>query len=105
MPEQILKMGLNGVAMSPHGLVFDEDEATGCPMPLEAFPTPFETVLTSFLSILGRNGVGPFFPVVLLDIPFKGNSSLIGPLPTWWGWLEEKLFVFQSLGAILRREP
>ena len=44
MPENVrkfMKIGLNGVAMSPHGLIFDEDEATGCPMPLEPFPTSF----------------------------------------------------------------
>ena len=36
---------LNGSAMSPHGPIFDEDEATGCPMPLDPFPTPFRLVL------------------------------------------------------------
>ena len=41
---KFMKIGLNGVAMSPHGLIFDEDEATGCPMPLEPFPTPFRLV-------------------------------------------------------------
>ena len=35
-----MKMGLNRVEVSPHGLIFDEDGATGCPMPLEPFPTP-----------------------------------------------------------------
>ena len=42
------EIGLNGFAMSPHGLIFDEDEATGCPMPLEPFPTPFRLVLGPF---------------------------------------------------------
>ena len=45
---QLMKMGLNGVAMNPHGLIFDEDEATGCPMPLEPFPTSFRLVLAPF---------------------------------------------------------
>ena len=43
-----MRMGLNGVEVSPHGLIFDEDEATGCPMPLEALPTPFGVVLSQF---------------------------------------------------------
>ena len=49
MPENdrnFMKIGLNGVAMSPHELIFDEDEATGCPMPLEALPTLFKVVLS-----------------------------------------------------------
>ena len=43
-----LEIGLNGVAVSPHGLISDDDEATGCPMPLEALPTQFKAVLSSF---------------------------------------------------------
>ena len=43
-----MKMGLNWVEVSPHGLIFDEDEATGCPMPPEALPTPFKVVLSIF---------------------------------------------------------
>jgi len=43
-----MNMGLNWVEVSPHGLIFDEDEATGCPMPLEALPTQFKAVLSSF---------------------------------------------------------
>ena len=43
-----MKMGLNWVEVNPHGLIFDEDEATGCPMPLEALPTQFEAVLSQF---------------------------------------------------------
>ena len=43
-----MKMGLNEVEVSPHGLIFDEDEATGCPMPLEALPTLFKLVLSKF---------------------------------------------------------
>ena len=46
-----MKMGLNWVEVSPHGLIFDEDEATGCPMPPEALPTPFKVVLNPFLRI------------------------------------------------------
>ena len=34
--------------MGPHGLIFDEDEAISCPMPLDAFPTPFGVVFGSF---------------------------------------------------------
>ena len=44
----MMKMGLNGVEVNPHGLIFDEDGATGCTMPLEAFPTPFKVVLSPF---------------------------------------------------------
>ena len=44
----MMKMGLNGVEVNPHGLIFDEDGATGCTMPLEAFPTPFKVVLSIF---------------------------------------------------------
>ena len=41
-------MGLNGVEVSPHGLIFDEDGATPCPMPLEDHLTPFGMVLMQF---------------------------------------------------------
>mgnify|MGYP001364102558 CR=1 FL=1 len=47
-PKQIkknMKMGLNGVEVSPHGLIFDEDGATGCTTPPEALPTSFKAVL------------------------------------------------------------
>ena len=44
----VMKMGLNGVAMSPHGLIFDEDEATGCTKPPEALPTSFKAVFSQF---------------------------------------------------------
>ena len=43
-----MKMGINGSAMNPHGLIFDEDGAISCPMPLDAFPTPFKVVLSPF---------------------------------------------------------
>ena len=43
-----INMGLNWVEVSPHGLLFDEDEATGCPMHLEALPTQFKAVLSKF---------------------------------------------------------
>ena len=43
-----LNMGLNGSAMSAHGLRFDEDGAISCPMPLDALPTPFKTFFGSF---------------------------------------------------------
>ena len=43
-----MKMGMNGSAMSPHGLIFDEDGAISCPMPLDAFPTPFGVVFDLF---------------------------------------------------------
>ena len=42
------KMGLNGVEVSPHGLIFDEDGATGCTEPPEALPTTFKVVLNQF---------------------------------------------------------
>ena len=51
-----MNIGLNGVAMSPHGLTFDEDEATGCPMPLEPFPTPFRFILGTFKAIFRSKG-------------------------------------------------
>ena len=38
----MMTMGLNGVAVSPHGLILDEDGATGRTKPLEALPTPFK---------------------------------------------------------------
>ena len=43
-----MNMGLNGSAVSPHGLIFDEDGAISCPMPLDALPTPFKVVLKPF---------------------------------------------------------
>ena len=43
-----MKMGLNGSAMGPHGLILDEDGAISCPMPLDALPTPFKKVLNHF---------------------------------------------------------
>ena len=48
MTEKSMKMGLNGSAMGPHGLIFDEDGAKSCPMPLDALPTPFKAVLSPF---------------------------------------------------------
>ena len=51
-----MKMGLNGSAMSPHGLIFNEDEATGCPMPLETLPTPFGGVFEQFSTISPQQG-------------------------------------------------
>ena len=47
-----MKMGLNRSAMSPHGLIFDEDGAVSCPMPLDALPTPRGVVL-SYSNIAG----------------------------------------------------
>ena len=67
---KFMKIGLNGFAMSPHGLIFDEDEATGCPMPLEPFPTPFRLVLGPFKAIFRSKGFEPNFPEHLLYIPF-----------------------------------
>ena len=62
-----MKMGLNGSAMGPHGLIFDEDGAISCPMPLDTVPTPRRVVLRQFSSILGRKGVDKicrkFFPI------------------------------------------
>ena len=52
-----MNTGVNGSAMGPHGLIFDEDGAISCPMPLNAFPTPFMAVLNPFWSILGGKGV------------------------------------------------
>ena len=40
-----MDMGLNGSAMGPHGLIFEEDGAICCPMPLDTLPTPFKVVL------------------------------------------------------------
>ena len=48
MTEKTMKMGLNGSAMGPHGLIFDEDGAISCPMPLDALPTPRGVVLGPF---------------------------------------------------------
>ena len=67
---KLMKIGLNGVAMSPHGLIFDEDEATGCPMPLEPFPIPFRLVLGPFKAIFRSKGFESNFPEKLLYIPF-----------------------------------
>ncbi len=47
-------MGLNGVEVSPHGLIFDVDGATGCTTPPEALPTSFKAILSQFESILSR---------------------------------------------------
>ena len=46
--KQNINMGLSGVEVSPHGLIFDEDGATGCTKPPEALPTQFKSVLSSF---------------------------------------------------------
>ena len=43
-----MKIAMNGSAMSPHGLIFDEDGAISCPMPLDALPTSFKAVLSQF---------------------------------------------------------
>ena len=46
--KMLTKLGTNGYAMSPHGLIFDEDGAISCPMPLDTFPMPFKAVLSPF---------------------------------------------------------
>ena len=56
-----MKMVLNWVAVRPHGLIFNEDGAMGCPMPPEALPTPFKVVLSQFRTILLQNWVNPGF--------------------------------------------
>ena len=43
-----MNMVMNGSAMGPHGLIFDEDGAISCPMPLDALPMPFKVVLGPF---------------------------------------------------------
>ena len=43
-----MKMGLNGSAMGPHGLILDEDGAISCPMPLDALPISFKVFLNVF---------------------------------------------------------
>ena len=43
-----MKMGLNGFEVNPHGLIFDEDGAISCPMPLDALPTSFKVVSRPF---------------------------------------------------------
>ena len=43
-----MNMGLNKSAMGPHRLIFDEDGAISCPMPLDALPTSFKAVLSQF---------------------------------------------------------
>ena len=43
-----MKMGLNWVAVRPHGLIFDEDGATGCTTPPEALLTTLKAVLSQF---------------------------------------------------------
>ena len=65
-----MKMVMHGSVMGPHGLILDEDGATGCPMPLEPFPTPFRLVLGPFKAISRSTGFEPNFPENLLYIPF-----------------------------------
>ena len=65
-----MKMGLNGSAMGPHGLIFDEDGAISCPMPLDALPTSFKAILSSFLPILGRKGVDKICRKIFPIYPF-----------------------------------
>ena len=48
MIEILMKLGTNGYAMGPHGLIFDEDGPISCPMPLDAFPTPRGVVFGLF---------------------------------------------------------
>ena len=43
-----MKMAMNGSAMGPHGLTFDEDGVKSCPMPLDALPALFKAVLKPF---------------------------------------------------------
>ena len=45
---KLMKIGLNGSAVGPHGPILCEVEATACTMPLDAFPTPFWVVLGRF---------------------------------------------------------
>ena len=73
-----MKIDMNGSAMGPHGLIFDEDGAKSRPMPLDTLPTSRGVVLESFLRILGstrgRQNFPDFFPYISLlwgtpDIP------------------------------------
>ena len=67
---------LNKVEVSPHGLIFDEDEATGCPMPPEALPTPFKVVLSIFYRFLSKIGSTPVLPDFFPIYPFKGTPDI-----------------------------
>ena len=75
-----MNMGLNEVEVSPHGLIFDEDEATGCPMPLEALPTLFKMILRSFYPIFDQHPVKPDFAgFVFLYTLLNGTLCLGSP--------------------------
>ena len=74
-----MKMGLNEVEVSPHGLILDNDEATGCPMPLEALPTLFKVVSSPCSSIFDQNPVKPDLPDFFPIYPFKGTPPVWGP--------------------------
>ena len=69
-----MNMVLNGSAMGPHGLIFNEDGAISCPMPPDPLPTPFKTVLNPLWSIFGRKGVDNLFRRFFLYVPSLGNS-------------------------------
>ena len=73
---KLMKMGLNRSAVSPHGLIFDEDGAKSRPMPLDALPTPRGVVLRPFWSILGRKGVDKICQKIFRIYPFKGPPCL-----------------------------
>ena len=65
----------------PTGLIFDEDGAKSCPMPLDALPTPFKAVLKPFWSILGRKGVDKICRIFFPIYPFFGELPIYRP---WW---------------------
>ena len=48
-----MKIDLNGSAMGPHRLMFDEDGAITCPMPLNTFPTLVKGALNPILINFG----------------------------------------------------
>ena len=102
----LMNIGLNGVEVSPHGLIFDEDEATGCPMPLEPFPTPFRLVLGPFKAIFTSKRVKPNISENLLYIPLlKGPPWNRPPLFGVIRWIHSGTIVTSlavtSLGQIV----
>ena len=78
-----MKMGLNEVEVSPHGLIFDEDEATGCPMPLEALPTLFKVVLSTCWLIFDQNSDTPDFSSFFVFLYTLLEGTPLFGVPRW----------------------
>ena len=71
-----MKIVMNGSAMSPHRLVFDEDRAISCTKPPGTLSTPFGTVSIQFVLIVRKHVVEANFAGCFSMYLFKGPPDI-----------------------------